>query len=549
VTILYVIGWVPALIFVTLPIIAIATLAGLCAGGGASAVLAARVLAGRVPEAIVLTDGGVAAGALPYRLRTRSVRWDRAWPHYFAGQAALDLIDIVRAVDGRSRRMWRSTIDYLRTRDDRVRRAIRLSWPVTIGIPVFLAAATVGAAIVVAGIVVISAVIGGLVWLGGSIAVIAVRGTDRMWQLFYRSEASCPICFQVTPLPVFICPGDHPDDPGTDPRWNLHRDLRPGVLGVFRRRCGCGQRLPTSVRRAVGRLPGLCPVCLIALRSGAGVARDVRIPVFGAKSAGKTHLIAYGLVSMVGVAQANGLPVAATDLRSLNRLQDFRSVVDGRERILQVTSRAQPEALTIEIGVPTDGATRRRRLRQRVEGGRGTLVHLFDAAGEAYADREASASFRFLDGARTLVFAIDPFSIPAVRDRYRPGHLDVFDEAYAASDSVEDSFDVTIHEVRRRGVQTSQKQLAVAVTKFDLLRKIPECANLGHQSGDVRAWLAFHGLEPLLFRMEAHFGTVRFFHTGVTDRLMLGPARPGTAYAPLEWLLHTDRVRLGPDRR
>src|SRR5205085_9317640 len=73
----------------------------------------------------------------------------------------------------------------------------------------------------------------------------------------------------------------------------IHRDLRPGRLGVWNRRCQCGTPLPTTVRRAAAAatLTSVCSNCSRPLYERAGLAQDARIALSGGPGVGKTQLL------------------------------------------------------------------------------------------------------------------------------------------------------------------------------------------------------------------------------------------------------------------
>ena len=133
-------------------------------------------------------------------------------------------------------------------------------------------------------------------------AVLLLRGAESSWHKLKRAEASCPQCYQVMPRPAYRCPGCS----------KLHRDLRPGRLGLFARRCDCGTLLPTMVLRAAWRLSAVCQKCAKPLRAGSGTLRDVRIPIFGDTSAGKTRFLYSGLDSL-GITSRAQIPLGFPD--------------------------------------------------------------------------------------------------------------------------------------------------------------------------------------------------------------------------------------------
>ena len=137
----------------------------------------------------------------------------------------------------------------------------------------------------------------------------AARGAESSWHKLKRAEASCPHCYHVMPRPAYRCPGCA----------KLHRDLRPGRLGLFARRCDCGTLLPTMVLRAAWRLSAVCQKCTKPLRAGSGALRDVRIPIFGDTSAGKTRFLYAGLDSLVDTTSRAQIPLGFPDEESENQ--------------------------------------------------------------------------------------------------------------------------------------------------------------------------------------------------------------------------------------
>src|SRR5262249_5769125 len=116
------------------------------------------------------------------------------------------------------------------------------------------------------------------------IAIYSLRGIDVAYRIIVRSSAKCSECYEPTTLPSFECPNAS--------CANVHRDVRPGRLGVFVRRCGCGGAMPTMVIRAsLAKLHAKCPSCNAALTTGAGSRRTIQIPVFGTTASGKTRFM------------------------------------------------------------------------------------------------------------------------------------------------------------------------------------------------------------------------------------------------------------------
>ena len=94
----------------------------------------------------------------------------------------------------------------------------------------------------------------------------------------------------------------------------VHRDIRPGRLGLFTRRCECGARLP---RAGVAGCPA--PECRLPALPGIRYrrtrvpSRDVRIPSFGDRSAGKTRFLYAALNSLMQSAEQEGVTISFPD--------------------------------------------------------------------------------------------------------------------------------------------------------------------------------------------------------------------------------------------
>jgi hypothetical protein len=506
--------WV--LTHVTVPLVLLAAAAG--AGGGLIAALAATLLAlsGRA-DAAIRTPDDVLAGALRGRSDGHLPRPDHAWPQYFVAQVRLDLRaawDLVATVVLRS---WTGPIRLLRQVDYR---ALLVFWPLLLPVAVAIVALDAAAFVGFAAVLAVCATICALAWAAGCVVVGALRGLDRVWQLLVRAGGSCPRCYEVSALPAYQCTGPHP---AADPHHGLHRDLRPGRLGVLWRRCACGTRLPTTVLRAAWRLPARCPLCGEPLHRGAAVHTDVRVPVFGAASAGKTHLIMGTLVNLMRATGPPGVELKLADERSAHTYQGHLAVFDSGGSAPKTDASALPVALTLLLH------NRRRR----------AMVHLFDAAGEALADPDLNAQLAYLDRARTLIFVLDPFSIPELQQRYAGGHGQVFRRANAARDWPEASYQATVTRLRDHSVDTGRQRLAFVVTKRDLLAELPPAASPAPGSDAVRAWLCELGLDNLVTSAERDFGAVQYFLVAVRH----GDAG-ATATQPLRWLVAGEKLAL-----
>ena len=496
------------LLYVIAPAAVVVAAVAVAAGAVTALVAAMRVLWGGYRFTSIRKPIDVANSPSPY------VRRDYAWPQYFAAQVKLDLDALLRQLRVALAHAWADPVKVVRRLDYRIPLA---GWPLLVPVLVAAAGYTVGIFVLAACVVLVGGLITGACWALGLAAVGLLRGLDRAWQLARRAGGTCPRCYEVSLRPAYQCPGPHPvlDRQG---QRDLHRDLRPGRLGVLWRRCGCGQRLPTTVLRAAAKLQARCPLCLEPLPPGAAAQTDVRIPVFGAVSAGKTHLVMATVLAML-----RGSGVDTADGHSARTVAGYRSIVERGGSAPKTDASQPPVAVTLELR----------------NGRRRAFVHLFDAAGEALADRDQNHELAYLDRARTLAFVLDPFSIQELRDQFGVVRADLFTRANPAREAPEDAYVATVSRLRDHGVDTGRQRLAFVLSKQDLLDQLLGGAAPPPDHDALRGWLLDQQLDNLVTLAERDFRAVRYFLVSA-DRA----AAAGSVTAPFRWLLRGERLTL-----
>lgn len=447
---------------------------------------------------------------LPKRRGDTAFERDWAWPTYFTAQARVDLV-----------RIWRADAELLGRGWRWIRETAADSWPGRIGaalvfVPLW-SAVSVGALAGTAAILLVSTLALVVLWIAWAVPTGLLRATDQLIRRLRKASASCQTCYYVTSLPTFACPGC----------GKPQRDIRPGRLGGIRRRCGCGRVLPTSVMRMARKTSPCCPRCGETLRSGAAIVTDVRLPVFGPVSAGKTRLVYTGLLAIRDGVAANGGVMEFVDEDSEQAFDAAVSLIGAGGDTVKTPFGELPRAVTARY----------------TAGRRRALLHLFDAAGEFYADRDDNTDLEFLDHAQGLVFVIDPFSIPWVRDQLG-ATSEVVSRAAPASEAPERVYHVTAKRLLDYGVATTKRRLAVAVVKADLLAGLPLAAEL--EPGNVRSWLERAGLDNLVLSAEREFGDVEYFLvSSLTGIPMSDPRSPA---GPLAWVIAGSGLQLWPDQ-
>ena len=470
-----------------------------------------RIVAGGVGVgALIAVSIEVAAMARAYVSRPRYISPtgphcnrpdDPAWPNYFGKQSTADLRELFaqqRSMYGRLTQGWWTRFPF-----------VLVSAPILLVAALMLIALALVPAVALAAIVTVG---GGVYWL----AAIAVRLSDALLQLRGRREASCPACYAVMKRPAYACPGCS----------SLHRDIRAGRLGALFRTCACGRRLPTGVLRAAWQLDAVCQHCGDPVHRGAAVLRDVRVPVFGDPHAGKTRLVIAGICGMAERARRSGLELEFPDVSSQARARaGLEQIVTGSPTV--GTQRELEPPLTCQLGT----------------GMSGVLLHVFDAAGKLFRGGDGHDELRYLDFAHTLIFVVDPCSIPVFR-----AELTALPPAPVLSEHLErdglrnadESYGEVISRIRANGTETKRQRLAVVVTKADVL------AGAGvsppSESEALRTWLYERGLHNVVLAAGQEFRDVRYFAVASVEPI--NPHPEFDAFAPFRWALENRGSKL-----
>jgi hypothetical protein len=352
-----------------------------------------------------------------------------------------------------------------------------------------------------------------IAWVGYVISVGLLRAIEAVWSRARKTSASCPACFHVSRRPAYKCAGC----------GALHRDIRPGRLGAFERRCECGQVMHTMVLRAAWTEQAVCQRCGEPLREGAAAVRDVRLPIFGDVAAGKTRLLYATLDSMSALGSKHALAVSYPDAESRQRAEAaLETIRSGRDTTK--TDVVLPKALSFRLGT----------------GNGSTLIHMFDAAGELYRSSDRYDEVSFLDSAHGLVYVVDPFALEQVRIQVT-GHAAAAQRvADGQGKDPEFAYNHVVTQLRDGGVKAKSQRLAIVVSKADALFACGvECPT---DSEGIGAWLRESGLHNVVMAAPNEFAEVKYFAVAsIPSEHATIATDPG---APVRWLLRKHGVKL-----
>ena len=360
---------------------------------------------------------------------------DLAWPFYPFRQSRADLDRLRRNVLGNNTVAWRPAKAFF---DDA--KGWWVLFPIPVAIISFLLVASTACYLCYLVFALVFTVCRGasLVLLGPAAALL--RGAERWRRGRMRVQAACMRCFHVTRGPPTSAPRAGARTTTSARAASAWSSAVASAAGI------CPRWRPA---RAGGSIP-LCQRCGAPLPEGAGAVRDIRIPVFGDISAGKTRFVFASLNSLMQTARRARLELSFPDKDSQDLAEFGLSVIRSSRETAKTSTNAQV-ALTFRLGT----------------GHRSELVHLFDAAGEHFRDARRPDALRFLDDGQGLVYILDPFSIETVRKQCGAHALRL---AHAAAGDPELTYDEVASRLRDSGIPASVQRLAVVVSKADLLR-------------------------------------------------------------------------------
>ncbi len=496
---------------------AAAAIIALVAGVLAGVALPLLSYAGRIPGPDITTPEAVAEGRV---LRTvvgsgNRFGWDRAWPLYLPHQGLRD----AAAVRAGALALGKQVLTFARTLwwrpgEGGARTAVSIAtgvaWVVVV-LPV-LVGVLIGIGVSVGAWHVVLAVAGGLLTVLQSLATGIRRSVETTLRTQRRTTSRCPRCYAVTPTPSYLC-----TNTGC---LVIHRDLTPGPLGIFRRRCACQTTIPATVRTGGQHLVAVCPTCRRELPKGSGTRQVMFLPVIGAVASGKTQFLSAAVMSIADQVDAHGgeftpiSPVARAFLKAAEA-----AIRTGR-RVAKTPWDDRPEGLPFRLS----------------QGGVDKEVQLMDAAGEAFADEDRSRALSYFDTADVILLMLDPLALPKVTPLYAASDL-------AGSVSVADgdptrAYSSVVERLKAENVDLSDKHLGVVVTKADIVHEL--MGNDVLDAGDgaaVRRWLSSRGLDAFVSRIEGDFGTIGYFAVdSYTQRDQDDPLHP---FNVLDWAFHS----------
>lgn len=218
------------------------------------------------------------------------------------------------------------------------------------------------------------------------IGFLLVWFADFVYRTVKRISSRCPYCQNKFALPVYKCPSC----------GNKHTKLIPSSYGIFKRKCLCGEKIPTTFFNGRQKLESFCPVCEFNVRDG-GKHVDVCIPVVGGTNSGKTCYI------NMAISQLEQTSLKENDLvfeYAFNDLNDYKATIDEMRKYHRPPQKTQDMGLNYYQFYLTPSGEKIKR-----------LISICDIAGEVYQDDKVLGEQIGYRYANAFIVVIDPLSV------------------------------------------------------------------------------------------------------------------------------------------
>ena len=371
-----------------------------------------------------------------------------------------------------------------------------------------------------------------LIYIGFSIVWLC----DRAYLYRNKIFTACNECKEKSLIPTYICPNC----------GAKHTNLTPGAYGILKRKCSCGEKLPTSFVNNRRNLQAICPHCSSQLSDRESV--PICIPIVGGRSVGKTAFItAFSKGFIEKIAPAKGWDIefyneAKSDIYK-EISQDYLS---GSTRMTD-----RPQDINKTSSVSFSFFVKGKEFKPE------RLVHVYDIAGEVFTDNSENEVQKQYEYCQGMVLMIDPFSIPSVRYRYEK-NLSPEDVAGIGKADINGIINNFINKLRDVTGLTDRKMLrvplAIVLSKTDsaelydefsknkldeLLLSSPDIHFNDYDAQDYlcREFLKENGMESFLNVVNIKFKNNRYFVCSAIGHTRdAGEYNPKGVLEPMEWL-------------
>lgn len=351
--------------------------------------------------------------------------------------------------------------------------------------------------------------------------------SDIIYRAVKKIATHCPACQNRFALPVYHCPSC-----GVE-----HDSLKPSRYGIWKRRCECGKKIPTTFFNGRGKLDCNCPVCGMGITDG-GRHVNVCIPVIGGASSGKTCFITQAISGVERFAQGNKMDFEYYSTGMDDYADNQADMANGRTP--QKTQDLRMKYYDFYL-TPSNVKLK-------------NLISLCDVGGEVYKDSETLGQQIGYKNADSFLMIIDPLSISMYRDELKKT-MDPTKYRYSADhlDEILSMLISTLENMFCKGSKNMlKKDIAIVFTKGDIpgladkigtpavAKYMSEHENVSRfeaQNAVCEAFLMEYEEVNFLNTMKSKFRTIQFFCSSALGHNENGTKfKPENVEEPLLWL-------------
>lgn len=380
-----------------------------------------------------------------------------------------------------------------------------------------------------------------IVYIGFSVIWIV----DRVYLTRKKIFTACHECKERSLIPTYICPKC----------GAKHTNLTPGVYGILKRTCNCGEKIPTTFFNGRKRLEAECPHCGHKLTDRE--TRPICIPVVGGRSVGKTAFItAFSREFIETVAPAKGFDIEFYNEKKEEIYREItQDYITGSTRMTerpQDVNEASSVSFSFFVKHPDFSPER--------------LVHVYDIAGEVFTDNNENEVQKQYEYCQGIVLIIDPFAIPSIRFKYEE-LLEPEDIAGIGKADINEIINSFLNKLREVTGLSDNKMatvpLAVVISKIDsagleqdigamavnkLMKSEPEKYTDFFNTQDYlcRKFLKENSMDSFLNNVTIQFKNNRFFACSAIGHTRdKGQYKPEGVLPPMEWLFRIADPKIG----
>lgn len=359
---------------------------------------------------------------------------------------------------------------------------------------------------------------------------------DLIYLRFKKIFATCPDCKEKMLIPTYKCPKCGRE----------HTSLRPGMYGIFTRKCLCGNKMKTTFLngRGIG-LTAICPKCKHELSGDR--SRPICIPIVGGPNSGKTTFItAFAYDFREKLSKQNNWTIKEYDReKSIGYKTIQNDYLSGKTpEKTDIASLNETSAVSVSF------------ILKGKEFNPSRVIHVYDIAGESFtgsSDSEIQRQYEYCHG---LVIIVDPFSIYSVYLKFADelSEDDVGRICQSQLDEVLTNFLSKLHDLTGLSDTEAMKvPTAVVITKVDTdgLKKVlgaEAIKNSMKRNGyanemDVedyicRKFLRENGLANAVNIIESRFPINRYFACSAIGHSSGSKYVPIGVMDPMQWLFN-----------